>query len=583
MDRKSIIAVVLSVIVLGAWQYQNQKNLRVWQEQQAALAAAASPKPSVETGGAASPSAAPSVATAPIPAPVTPGVQEPKVEERTEKVSTPAVDYTFTNLGGGIARLTLLKHTGAHPGEPMVLNAFGTRPIGAVFQKPEDRGNDAYSLTLKDGQVICDRLNPAGLQITKTFTLPKTTKGGEEYVVQMEVAFTNRGSAPVANPGYFVFAGSAEPIHPEDLPTYTSFDWSRNGKSTNVTTGWFEAGKVPLVGVETSPAKSRYEQAPGNVTWAGVTNQYFTTLLSATDPQGQGLGGGVWAELVKLKLGEKEVKGIEGALQMPGFNLNPGETTRQTFTLYAGPKEYRFLKQLGHGEAEIMNFGMFKLISIFLLRTMNKLNDWFHSYALAIIVLTFVVRGALWPIQGAATKSMKRMQLLQPKMTELREKYKDDPAKMNQEVMKLYKEYGVNPFSGCLPMFIQIPIFFGFYSMLGTAVELRNSTFLWVHDLSRPDTIFHLAGIPVNILPLAMAGTMILQMQLTPKSGDPAQQKIFMFMPLVFVFLTYNFASALALYYTIQNILSIVQLYVTRNQEMPTLQKVAVSAKKPRR
>ena len=150
---------------------------------------------------------------------------------------------------------------------------------------------------------------------------------------------------------------------------------------------------------------------------------------------------------------------------------------------------------------------------------------------------------------------------------------------MNQEVMKLYTEYGVNPFSGCLPMFIQIPIFFGFYSMLGTAVELRNSHFLWVKDLSLPDTVFHLAGIPVNILPLCMAGTMIWQMSLSPKSGDAAQQKMMMFMPLIFIFLTYNFASALALYYTIQNILSIFQLYVTRNQTPPTLERVTVPSK----
>ncbi|MEI6351875.1 MAG: membrane protein insertase YidC [Verrucomicrobiota bacterium] len=577
MDRKSIIAVVLSVIVLAAWQYQNQKNLKQWQDQQAALAALA-PKPS--PSATAAPTAAPALAA---PVAVTPKAQEAQVVEELKTINTPAVDYTFTNLGGGISKLTLLKHEGAKPGERMVLNAFGERPIGAIFQKPDDLTPDAYTVTAKGGQVVCERTDSVGLQVTKTFSLPSKVQGAETYTVQMEVAFANRGAAPVANTGYYVFAGSAEPIHASDMPTYTGFDWSKDGKATNINTGWFSAGKVPLVGVETSAAKSQYEQSPGNVVWAGVTNQYFTSLLSAVDPQNQGAGLGVWAAPISLKLEDKDVKGIEGALQMPGFKLDPGQTLKQTFTIYAGPKEYRWLKQLGHGESELMNFGVFKLISIFLLRTMNKLNDWFHSYAWAIIVLTFVVRGALWPIQGAATKSMKKMQLLQPKMTELKEKYKDDPAKMNQEVMKLYKDYGVNPFSGCLPMFIQIPIFFGFYSMLGTAVELRNSSFLWVHDLSRPDTIFHLAGIPVNILPLAMAGTMILQMQLTPKSGDPAQQKMFMLMPLVFVFMTYNFASALALYYTIQNILSIVQLYVTRNQAMPTLQKVSVPSKKPRK
>ncbi|MEI6398980.1 MAG: membrane protein insertase YidC, partial [Pseudomonadota bacterium] len=151
---------------------------------------------------------------------------------------------------------------------------------------------------------------------------------------------------------------------------------------------------------------------------------------------------------------------------------------------------------------------------------------------------------------------------------------------MNQETMKLYKEYGVNPVSGCLPMFIQIPIFMGFYSMLGTAIELRNSQFLWAHDLSQPDTLFHFGTFPVNILPLCMAGTMLWQMSLTPKTGDQTQQRMMMFMPLVMVAFCYNFASALALYCTVQNILSIVQLYLTRNSTAPVLKRIVPVKKK---
>ena len=178
---------------------------------------------------------------------------------------------------------------------------------------------------------------------------------------------------------------------------------------------------------------------------------------------------------------------------------------------------------------------------------------------------------------------MKKMQALQPKMTELREKYADDPTRMNQELMKLYKDYGINPFAGCLPMFIQIPIFFGFFNMLGGAVELRGSGFLWVKDLSQPDTIATIAGFHVNLLPLIMAVTMLWQMSITPKSGDPVQQRIFMFVPLIFVFFCYNFASALSLYYTVQNLFSIAQLYATRSQPVPALQRVSGPQKKKRR
>jgi YidC/Oxa1 family membrane protein insertase len=164
---------------------------------------------------------------------------------------------------------------------------------------------------------------------------------------------------------------------------------------------------------------------------------------------------------------------------------------------------------------------------------------------------------------------MRQMQALQPLMNDLKEKYKDDPTRMNTEVMKLYKEYKVNPLAGCLPMFIQIPIFFGFYRVLGTAVELRGSKFLWVHDLSQPDTVFHIAGYPVNILPICMAITMVISTAMQPKSGDQAQQRMFMFVPLIFVFFCYNFASALALYWTVQNVFSITQMYVTRKRTAP--------------
>src|SRR4051812_14828752 len=168
---------------------------------------------------------------------------------------------------------------------------------------------------------------------------------------------------------------------------------------------------------------------------------------------------------------------------------------------------------------------------------------------------------------------MKQTAALAPKMQELREKYKDDPTKMNQEVMKLYKQYGINPVGGCLPMMIQIPIFFGLYTMLGQAVELRNQSFLWVHDLSQPDTIAQIMGYKINLLPIAMAATQVWLMAMTPKTGDPTQRRVMMFTPLIFFFICYNFAAALALYYTAQNLFSILQFYYNKRQPMPTLEK----------
>ena len=149
----------------------------------------------------------------------------------------------------------------------------------------------------------------------------------------------------------------------------------------------------------------------------------------------------------------------------------------------------------------------------------------------------------------------------------------DDQQRMNTEMMKLYKEYNINPLTGCLPMLIQIPIFFAFYAMLGSAVELRDSSFLWVKDLSQPDTIAHIFGFPINILPLVMAATQLWQLRITPKTGDPSQQRIMLIMPVVFLFICYNFGAALSLYYTVQNLILIGQTYLTRNQTAAQLTK----------
>jgi len=589
MDRKGIIAVTLSIIILVWWQHKTQKEVSEWQKAHPEAAGLVTPAPKSgdsSDGGAgaaassATAAASPSgTAASPTPATVEATPAQPAVPEEKQTVTAASAEYTFTNHGGGIADIRLLEHKGATDEERIVLNQHAKYPIGAIFSQPGDPDREPYTVTVKGNVVTAERVEPGGLKITKTFTLPSEKKGAAEYTVNLDVVFSNVGAAPVEKIGYFVFAGGIEPIHATEYSYYTGVDWFAKGDTHFADVHWFDAKKVPLVGIERSAAKAEYLESPGNINWAGVKNQYFTSLLSVQKAQAQG----VWATRFPVTIESKELHGIQSALGMPSFKLNPGESKTQSFTLYAGPKEYRRLTQLGQGEQEMMNFGFFKLICIALLRSMNWLEGWIGSYALAIILLTFIVRGALWPVQAKATASMKQMQALQPKMADLKEKYKDDPARMNQELMKLYKDYGVNPFAGCLPMLIQIPIFFGFYSMLGTAVELRSSHFLWVHDLARPDTVFYIGGFPVNILPLLMAGTMILQMQLTPKSGDPMQQKMLMLMPLIFVVFTYNFASALALYYTVQNILSIIQLYVTRNREALAPAKVIPPKKMKRR
>ena len=550
-DRTTWIALALSVAGLVGWQYYYSKTYAPYIALQAALQkeakqkqAAAKPSPSP----AATPQILAKSALLHSTAGSTPSI--PDLSPKRETLDTSRAEYLFTNNTGGIEAVTLFLHLGANEqslflnkdsGMPIgsLCDGNGTPLVGFVMNADKSRGVTSFSLS-----------SPGGLSITKGFTLPQTIGAPDEYVIGLDLSFKNTGNTPLSLPGYFIAAGGEAPVHTRDLPTYTCFDWLRDSRMTSIDVNWFEARKIPLVGIQTSPARDLYSQSEAGIQWAAVTSQYFCTIITPAKDQP---GSGVWARRYQVESNAGQtVYGITGGLGTGPITLAPGETITRRYSIYAGPKDFT---------------------------AMNTIQHYVHSFAAAIIILTILIKLALWPLQNKATASMKRMQLLSPKMTELREKYKDDPTKMNEELMKLYKQYGVNPVGGCLPMLFQIPIFFGFYSMLGSAIELRNSHFLWIHDLSQPDTLTHVLGFPINLLPIIMAGTMVWQMAISPKSGDPSQQRIMYFMPVIFLTFCYNYASGLALYWTTQNIFSIVQLYWTRNQPLPTLEKISL---KPR-
>jgi YidC/Oxa1 family membrane protein insertase len=560
MDRKAWIAIILSVLGLVLWQWYYVKNY--------------SPKPHVATPETVVANPTPSQDPVSTPAPVR---EEPVIAARNQSLYSKTAEYVFSDDKGGIERAILLLHLGENQ-QAVSLNGIRAMPIGAIGENPGQAwGGFTMETDQGKGEVIFTRKDADGLEITKRFILPESGAKDGNYLVRMELGFRNAGSADVERKGYFVFAGGAAPIHHNDLPIYTKFDWMHEGKFATIDVNWFDPSAVPLLGIPIRDARSLYLETKKDVTWTGVASQYFCTIV--TTEKTKGISS--WATRYDTrKLDNARVYGIQGGIGMPAFSLAPGQSLVESFQIYAGPKDLGQLRKLGGGQDAVMNFGMFGFVSEFLLWAMNSLNAVFHNYAAAIIVLTIIIKSLLWPIQNKATNQMRKMSLLSPKMTELREKYKDDPQKMNEEVMKLYKEYGVNPFSGCVPLLIQIPIFFGFYAMLGSAIELRNSSFLWVQDLSQPDTVFKLWGFPINVLPIVMAGTMIWQLIITPKSGDAMQQRIFYFMPVIFLVFCYNYASGLALYWTTQNLFSILQLYLTRNKPLPTLEKKSAVAKR---
>jgi YidC/Oxa1 family membrane protein insertase len=584
MDRTAWIVVTLCVIGLVMWQIYVAKQMPP------------RPAPVTATPGQFSPTASPKAAEVSPPPAVpeaTPKSAEP-VPSFAEKIQTlrnSDIELRLTNRGGAIKEAVLLKQI-AEKGQRVVLNSTQGAPIGAIVEQPSAPTLPEFTASTESDSVVqFEHTTAEQIAIRKKFFFEKSPENKDNYVIEMDVDLENQGMKPYQNAGYFVALGSAAPIHPKDYPSYTRLAWCIDGRAKGIDAGWF-GSSGGFLGFGQRAARPYYQENLAGAEWVAVSNQFFTTLMAPLTAKATG----VWGRGFDIQhTPDEKLLGIEGALGMPGFQLQPGQTYSARFEIYAGPKLYHRLAQLPHNEAEIMNFGMFKLICQFLLNFMNLLHSWLGDYGLAILALTTVVKLTLWPLQNKANRSMQRMALLSPKMQELRDKYKDDPTRMNQEVMKLYKQYGINPVGGCLPMMIQIPIFFGLFTMLGQAVELRNATFLWVKDLSQPDTLFIIpglgwipifgvpsVGLPVNILPILMGASNVWLLHMTPKTGDPTQRRMMMFMPIIFLLFCYNFAAALALYYTAQNLFSILQFYHNKRQPLPTLEKVAPSGKQKR-
>jgi len=566
MDRTAWIVVVLCVLGLVLWEVYLAKQTPP------------RPAPVSITPGQASPTATPTVFGASPTPTASPEVAPKSVEsvwsspEKIETLRNSDVELRLTNRGGGIKEAVLLRQV-AEKGQRVALNSAENAPIGALIEQPSAFTLSEFTASAESDSVVqFERTTAEQVTIRKKFFFQQSPEKKDNFVVEMDVDLENRGAKPYQNAGYFVALGSAAPIHFKDYPSYTRLVWCIDGKAKGIDVGWFGGGGG-FLGMGQRAARPFYQENIAGAEWVAVSDQFFTILMAPLS----GKANQVWGRRFDInRAPDQKVLGIEGALGMPGFALQPGQSYSARFEIYAGPKLYHRLAQLPHNEAEIMDFGMFKLVCQFLLNFMNLLHSWLHDYGLAILALTTIIKLTLWPIQNRANRSMRQMAALSPKMQELKEKYKDDPTRMNQEVMKLYKQYGINPVGGCLPMMIQIPIFFGLFKMLGQAVELRNAKFLWVKDLSQPDTVAHLPllGWPINIIPLCMAATQIWLMAMTPKTGDATQRRVMMFTPLIFLFICYNFAAALALYYTAQNLFSILQFYQNKNQPMPKLEKV---------
>ncbi len=509
MDKRTLIAIILSIIVLVGYQYFFVKPVP--------------PKPVKEQAKTAQPEEKRQEAAKPVPViPLMPAVPS---GEKEIKVETDLYSAVFSSAGGTIKKWELKKYKDKDGMAVVLQKGQGVIPAMSIGSKNDfNLSKVNFSVSGKDinldknsktGSVVFEYAAPE-YSVRRTYTLYY-----DSYKFDLKDEVTGF-------PEYWITAGADFGIH------------DRKGESEHLGPVILkDADRIELDAKKLKEAKS-YQ---GGLKWIAQEDKYFFAAVVPVTPIDEAKAWNVQeASIVAFK----------------------GKSGVNDFIVYAGPKEHDKLKELNLGLEHIIDFGFFSIISRPLFWLLKKFYAVSGNYGWAIILLTIITRIPFIPLINKSQKSMKKMQDIQPKMAEIKEKYKKDPQKMQKETMELYKKYKVNPLGGCLPMLLQIPVFFALYKILSIAIELRGAPFmLWVTDLSGKD--------PYYVLPIVMGITMVIQQKMTPSTADPKQQKIMMLMPVIFTFMFLNFASGLVLYWLINNIFGIIQqFYVNRKMARET-------------
>jgi YidC/Oxa1 family membrane protein insertase len=508
---------------------------------------------------------------------VTPADPSPaQVAEEIVRLENGFIAVEFTNLGGAIRRVVLKAHALAKGSEERyILNDVDPVPALALLDLPGAGPEAGYQvLSRTDSEISFGLALSDSVQIVRHYSLQRDAGRSDPsaYLVQHRTEFLNTSGQPLLLSEFGVHLGTAIPTGRQMLGMeHLNFNYYDGRRFRHLAPRKFEGGGfMSWIGMRSNEPKPFIEERLP-VMWASVKNQFFASILT---PEQQPVGFVARPVTLPLEEGERRaLKAMTGNLRfdLRGIPADGAQVLNASF--YAGPKEYRRLEAMGQNQDRVMQFGwpFFAFISKLLLSMMVAIHSFIPNYGVSIILVTVIIKTILWPLTAQAARSSKRMGKIQEPMKALREKYKDDPRRMQMETMKLFREAKVNPLGGCLPMLVQIPIFFGLFRMIMSAAELRFAEFLWVGDLSAPDTIATIMGLPINILPVMMGVTMYYQMRMMPMAMDSTQQKIFRLMPLIMFVFCYSFSSGLVLYWTVQNLLTILQQYLTnRKKDDPT-------------
>lgn len=541
MEKNAILAFVLSMAVFAAYfVFFNPQEPPPTAKDQTTKAAPAQKGPST-TPGAPTPST-------PTAAPAKAGF--PSQNIRDIQVKTRQFEAVFSELGGTLKSHKLTAYKEQLGGKENKELIFTDQPSSFPFQlewtkksQPEialtrfeaDKTSLVLTPDKPKGSLSFRFTSKQGLTVIKTYSLSY-----DSYRIDLDIQVINNTN--------------------QTLDDNLSLNLENRFPPATDNTSAFQGALLLINGQYKEQALGSVEKEEimtGKIQWGTLADTYFMGTVVPLEEQ----------QTASLKISKPAPEFLKIAFVSSPLTLEPKTEKKMGYALYFGPRDTRILQPLGLELDKAVNFGFFDIVSKPLLWVLRFFYDYLHNYGWAIIILTILIKILFWPLTHKSYKSMKEMQKLQPKIAKIREKYKDNKEKLNQETMALYKTYKVNPMGGCLPMVIQIPVFFALYSLLGYAIELRHAPFfLWINDLSAPDrlpigVIIPYVGNGIPVLTLLMGASMFIQQKMTPTTGDPTQAKMMLFLPVIFTFMFINFASGLVLYWLVNNVLSIGQQY----------------------
>ncbi len=536
MEKRIFLAVVISIALLGLWSWALPKVFPelARKPEPARVEKAPETVPTATATSASTSTAAGAPATA---TPATPQIPVSAERVQTSTIDTDAFTAVFSNRGAQLVSFRLKDYERKdQPGEEVDL----------VRSRPADRTDYPFMVVGRDA-ALASRLNAALYSVTDL---------SDRGVRILEYRYSDGQTTArktfrfdPTRPYLFDFATNITPAMPyrvEIGPGIANIGADDVDSAAIITGNGVVQSEGEFDVIPREKGDRVQEFRP--IDYIGLEDNYFLTVMRPTAG-----GSGV---LHRESFTDPATKKPRVDFYA-GVNATPDGTVAGN--AFFGPKETQLLDNYGFGEA--LQFGWFGMIARFFLVALVWINQFTENYGFAIIVLTILIKIVLYPLQHKSNVSMKKMQRVAPKIEAIKARYKksktdaEQRTKMNAEMMQLYQKEGINPMAGCLPIVLQLPILWGFYNLLSRAIELRGAEWiLWIKDLSEKD--------PTYVLPILMTLTMFYQTYITPMTGDPAQRKMFLIMPLVFGFLFKDFPSGLVLYWLVQNILTIIQMLI---------------------